>query len=143
MNTTKLFALSFLLLASCEAKKNASTQTLPGAYVREFTTEVQHAETGEMLGSSTFRDTIYIQAQNNLFQIRHSKWRLNDFDDKGWQNQQHAENRPMPVFQAQLNPDDNSLEAKDVAGQKLIYDATPQPVLYSDNNHQVKYYKVP
>jgi hypothetical protein len=142
MKTTKLFALSFLLLASCEAKRNASTQTLPGAYVREFTTEVQQPETGEMLGRSTFRDTLFIQAKNAGYEIRHTKWRLNDFDAKGWQNQQHADNRPTPVYRATFNPNDSSLQPASPEGKRLVYKPDQPEILFPENNRTVGFQKV-
>jgi uncharacterized protein YcfL len=140
MKTIQLIALSSLLLAACEAEKKEAAQSVAGTYVREYSTEIKHPETGQLVGQSTFRDTLFIEDQNDLFRIRHVKWRLNDFDEKGWQNQQHAENRPMPVFLARFN--NNSMEALDIPGLKLHYKATPQPVLYSDNKHQKKYIKV-
>jgi hypothetical protein len=142
MKTIKLLALSFLLLASCEAKRNASPQTLPGAYVREFTTEVQHPETGEILGRSTFRDTIYIQAKDAGYEIRHTKWRLNDFDAKGWQNQQHTDNRPMSVFQATFNPADSSLQPGLSEGKRLVFVVSQSIMLYLDNNRKKGFQKV-
>ena len=44
--------------------------------------------------------------------MSNKKWRLNDYDKEGWQNMEHAEDRPMPTYIAAFAPSDSSINAE-------------------------------
>jgi hypothetical protein len=141
MKTLQASFLSLLVLASCERKPFRSEEKIAGVYARETSFEVKHLETGKTLGRSTIRDTIFINEHQQGFQVSQAKWRLNDFDQQGWQNQQHAEDRPSPPYQAIFDPVDRSLQPTS-SGLPLYVDLENGQVFKSKNRHQV-YLKVP
>ena len=96
MKNVMLFSLLWTLLLGCEGR--SPSEEIAGIYVGETIVSVSHPLTGKALGTSTIRDTFWIEALGDGYQVRQTKWRFNDFDGKGWQKQQHAENRPWPAF---------------------------------------------
>jgi len=82
---------------------------IPGVYVREYSFRVTNPETGREVGMRTIRDTIFIRAVENSYEVSNSKWRLNDYDREGWQTMEHAEDRPMLLYRSTFSPGDSSL----------------------------------
>jgi hypothetical protein len=107
----RVLIISFILLtmfASC-SRKEVSTEQITGRYVRIVDFEVPHPATGKKLGTGTIRDTIFISAKQDGYEVSNNKWRRNDYDLHGWQNLQHEENHPMPTYMVSFDPTDSSL----------------------------------
>jgi len=106
-----LIVSSSLVMASCVSKENHGIQTdgISGTYVREYSFKVVNAETGNEIGLASIRDTILIQQNNKGYQVANNKWRLNDYDKQGWQNMEHADDKPAPVYEATFQSWDSAL----------------------------------
>ncbi len=125
---------------SCTTNRNDSNEDLiTGAYAREYSFQVIHPETGLRIGTRTIRDTIFVKGLEENYEISNHKWRLNDYDDEGWRNMEHAEDRPLKTFQAVFNSTRNSLaaETKPIVFFDLAYD-----LLFLNENRVNPYYKI-
>jgi hypothetical protein len=107
-------AIVGLVSVSCISKENRveGDNEILGTYAREYSFKVENTATGEVVGMSTVRDTIFIKPKQNGYEVSNNKWRLNDFDREGWQNMEHAEDRPLRTYTATFDPTDNSLNAQ-------------------------------
>lgn len=102
-----------LLLASCQTGNDSKEFDIPGTYVREYSFKVIHPETGDEIGTRTIRDTIFIHTKDELlYEVSNSKWMLNDYDGEGWRSMEHAEDRPMPPYQARFDPIDSAIRSE-------------------------------
>lgn len=119
--------LGFTII-SCGSKERASDagDGVAGSYAREYSLFVTNPQSGKELGMRTIRDTIFIQPTQEGYKISNRKWRLNDYDKEGWQNMEHAEDRPLPPYTANL-VDDATLNSNQPS---LI------PPLYVDTSKQ-------
>lgn len=80
------------LILSCGGKNNSEHEgKITGTYVREYSFKVTNSESGNEIGISTVRDTIFIAQTGSSYEISNNKWRLNDYDREGWQNMDHSE----------------------------------------------------
>lgn len=107
-----LFVLVGFFVISC-----GTEDKIPGTYVRNYSFQVNHPETGIEIGTRTIRDTIFVKRLEENYEISNHKWRLNDYDEEGWRNMEHAEDRGMPTFIAIYNADESTLvndEAKNL-----------------------------
>jgi hypothetical protein len=100
--------ITYLLSVSC-TKPSVQKDQIAGVYVKETVFEVIHPITDNRLGVGRIRDTIFIAPKQNGFEVSNNKWRLDEFNDRGWQNLQHEENHPMPTYQVSFDPTDSSL----------------------------------
>ena len=142
MKVFLLLLLSTLMVCSCQ-RKDPAQQQIAGIYAREISFEVTHPETSKRIGRSSVRDTLYIQERAPGFEVRQTKWRLNDFDRQGWRDQRHADNRPAPAYEATFDPADRCLRpASTVWGVALYVDGENNLIYQGSNRHQ-PYRKVP
>lgn len=79
---------------------SAYDDAISGVYVREYSREILHQSSGNKMGMRTVRDTLYIEKLSDGYKVENSKWRMNDYDDEGWQDMQHGESGPLPDFEA-------------------------------------------
>ena len=102
-----------MLVFACGMKdQSRSIDEISGTYVREYSLKVVNPETGNEIGLRTIRDTIFVNPKQNGYEVSNNKWRLNDYDKEGWQNMEHTEDRPMPIYIAVFDPTDSSLNAE-------------------------------
>lgn len=95
---------------ACGTKEHSkSADEISGAYVREYTFKVVNPETGAEIGMRTIRDTIFIRPVDEKYEISNRKWKMNDFDNDGWRNMEHAEDKPMPTYLGVYKPTGSSL----------------------------------
>ena len=118
--------LSFIVavgfaIYSCGSRESTSEERdgIEGVYVREYTFTVIDPETGSKIGMGSIKDTISIRSAVDGYQIANRKWRLNDYDKEGWQNMEHADDRPFRTFQANFNPKDGSFASQSMISLSL------------------------
>lgn len=101
------------LVTSCSSSESKSKEdNVAGVYVREYSREILNQLSGNKVGMRTIRDTLYIREANTGYRISNSKWRMNDYDEEGWQNMEHGEAGPWPSFEATYDASRKSLNAK-------------------------------
>jgi hypothetical protein len=115
-----LLVIVGFICGSCQTKSDSRDSEITGIYVREYSYKVIHPNTGQEIGLRTIRDSIFIEAEGSQYRIINRKWRKNEYDDLGWQNMAHAEDRPIPEFIAAYDHADNSIESP--TGNRLFYD---------------------
>ena len=102
-----------IVVFACGTKDHSrSNDEISGTYVREYSFKVVNPETGNEIGFRAIRDTIFVNPKQNGYEVSNNKWRLNDYDKEGWQNMEHTEDRPMPIYIAVFDPTDSSLNAE-------------------------------
>lgn len=104
-------------MASCGSREDRSDSNseITGIYAKEYSFKVTNTNSGEEIGMSTVRDTIFIKPKETGYEISNNKWRLNDYDKEGWQNMEHSEDHPLRTYQATFDQTDNSLNAQFMA----------------------------
>jgi hypothetical protein len=139
----QLLAITISMAVFCCDFNRSDTlaEKVTGVYVREHTFEVTHIETGNVIGLSTIRDTIFISPKDDKFEIVNNKWRLNDYDNEGWKNQFHAEDRSMPVALATYNSTDHSLNLH-LPGAMPFYIDIKNKLLKMGRNNSSVYKKI-
>jgi hypothetical protein len=102
------------MLTSCSSgeSKASNDDKVAGVYVRQYSKEILHQLSGNKVGMTTFRDTIKISKSGHGYHVVNTKWRMNDFDQDGWQDMKHGENRPLPEFDASYDEGGNALNPK-------------------------------
>ena len=104
-----------IVVFACGTKDHSrSNDEISGTYVREYSFKVVNLETGNEIGFRTIRDTIFVNPKKNEYEVSNNKWRLNDYDNEGWRNMAHTEDRPMPTYIAAFAPSDSSLNAEHI-----------------------------
>ena len=68
-----------------------------------YSVDVIDAETGEVMGTRTVRDTIFIRREGDGFEVSNRKWLQNDYDGKGWVDSMQGEIEPMKTYKAEYN----------------------------------------
>jgi hypothetical protein len=82
---------------SCSSSESKSKEaTVAGVYVREYSHEILNQLSGNKVGMRTIRDTLYIRETDTGYRVVNAKWRMNDYDEDGWQNMEHGESGPLP-----------------------------------------------
>lgn len=109
-----LFVLVGFFIISC-----GTEDKIPGTYVRNYSFQVFHLETGTYVGTRTIADTILIQKDDEGYLLTNIKWQINDFDNEGWRNMRHMEDRPMPTHLVSFNKKTRALESEEYP--KLIF----------------------
>lgn len=122
-----LLALIANLIISCTTKKDQSSNEPSGTYTREYSFEVVHPDTGVKIGTREIRDTIFIRVTHEACEISNRKWMRNDYDENGWRDMEHAEDRPFVTYLAKYDSKNNSLTASD--GTSLRFDPNSELVL--------------
>lgn len=137
----------FVVVGSCgilscttSADSGRSDADVSGVYVREYAYEISNPETGKKLGMRRVRDSIFIERSDNGYQVSNRRWRMNDYDQEGWVNMAHSENRPLPTFFASY---DEELKALAPEGfnpiQQILID---EGRLFKDRDKEIAYQKV-
>jgi hypothetical protein len=106
------FYVMIAISYSCGQVENASDDSVAGTYVREYSKEIMNQLSGNKVGMRTVRDTLYITEVGDAYQIKNAKWRMNDYDNDGWQNMEHGELGPWPSFEATYEDESKSLKSK-------------------------------
>ena len=101
MDTMKSFAI-VLCLVGCRPTEKESTHSdnVTGAFLHTYSAEVIDPATGEVMGTRTVRDTIFIVDSGDKFEVSNRKWFDNDYDDEGWKAPQSEADKAMPTFLA-------------------------------------------
>lgn len=99
-----------LICYACGTKESVSEDLVSGTYVREYSREILNQTSGNKLGMRTVRDTLYISAQGEGYQVKNVKWSMNDYDSDGWQNMMHSDTRPLAAFSAIYNAETRTLK---------------------------------
>lgn len=111
------------LVTSCSSSESKSNEdTVAGIYVREYSREILNQLSGNKVGMRTIRDTIYIREGSTGYKIANSKWRMNDYDEDGWQNMEHGEEGPWPSFEATYDADNKRLNGSTAGLPSLVVD---------------------
>lgn len=121
MKISTVFSLLVgLLVFSCGLKNNHfESGRISGIYVREYTFKVINLESGTEIGMRTIRDTIIIRSIKAAYEVSNNKWSLNDYDQDGWKNMEHAEDRPFPTYTATYESETGSLKAVGITGSTI------------------------
>jgi hypothetical protein len=109
MKSITILMPSIYFLLVCCTRSSVERSQISGVYVKETVFDVIHPLTDNRLGIGRIRDTIFVAPKQNSFEISNNKWRLDEYNDHGWQNLQHEENHPMPTYQVTFDPTDSSL----------------------------------
>jgi hypothetical protein len=134
-----LLVYSLLLALSC----NDSNQNdmITGAYARQYSFEQTNIQTGKVLGTSTIRDTFYIQPEGEGYRVTEKKWRNNDYDLKGWVQQLHSTDRQRSPYVASFDPALQALNSREGTYPPIYLD-TKAGVLFLGQSEQNPYNKV-
>ena len=91
-----------LSIFACTSKETGypRAEEVPGTYTNSYSAEVIDAETGDVIGNRTVRDSIFIKTEGEYFQVSNRKWLLNDYDGKGWVDSLQGERKPMETYDA-------------------------------------------
>jgi hypothetical protein len=102
----------WIFLADCKTIENESSdsKTVVGTYVHTYTADVIDPETGEVMGSRTVKDTIFIREADENFEVSNHKWMDNDYDNESWILPESEADRAMPTYIVEY----------DTAAKKLI-----------------------
>lgn len=103
----KMYFLILLLClsAACKVteKESASSQVVEGTYVHTYSAEVIDPATGEIMGTRTVRDSIFIKKAGEKFEVSNQKWLDDDFDNEGWVRPESKEDQPIPPYIAEYD----------------------------------------
>ena len=94
-----------LSIFACTSKETQYPQPdeVPGTYTNAYSVDVIDAETGEVMGTRTVRDTIFIRPEGDGFEVSNRKWLQNDYDGNGWVDSMQGEIKPMETYRAEYN----------------------------------------
>lgn len=95
----------------CGTAESSTDDSIAGTYVREHSREILNQLSGSKVGMRTVRDTLYIISDGDSYQVKNSRWRMNDYDNDGWQNMEHGESGPLPDFKATYNKASGTLKS--------------------------------
>jgi hypothetical protein len=92
-------------IIACSPKENEypSADEVPGTYVNEYSADVIDPDEGEVIGSRTVRDTIFIKREGDYFQVSNRIWLQNDYDGKGWVDSLQGERKPMETYEGEYD----------------------------------------
>lgn len=122
------------LSGSCQTKSD--TDSISGTYVREYSYKVLNPETGLEIGMRTIRDSIFIEEKGNGYRVSNHKWSQNAYDDLGWRNMEHAEDRPIPEFLSEYDYASQTFLSKN--GIRLYYDPNQLQVYWTEGVYYQK-----
>ena len=116
MKRLALFVLGTSIFFACDTAETSTSDSIAGTYVREYSREILNQLSGNKVGMRTVRDTLYISSSGNGYKIVNARWRMNDYDNDGWQNMEHAEGGPWPSFDATYDSNSKSLNSEITGG---------------------------
>jgi hypothetical protein len=106
------FLIGVLICYACGNAKRSYNDSIAGTYVREYSNEVITQLTGKKVGVRTVRDTLYITAAGKQYKVENAMWKLNDYDDDGWQNMEDNKFGPFPSFIAIYDETSRTLNSR-------------------------------
>jgi hypothetical protein len=113
MTRVGVFLVTVSICYACgTAESGSENDLIAGTYVREYSTEILNQLSGRKMGMRTIRDTLFVSEAADGYKISNSKWRMNDYDNDGWRNMEHAESGPLPSFEATYNKSESTLNAR-------------------------------
>jgi hypothetical protein len=138
-------AVSFvgaLVIVSCgpNGNQSAPSSDATGIYVREYALEISNPETGNKIGMRQVRDSIFIEQSDNGYQVSNRKWRMNDYDQEGWVNMAHADDRPLPTFFASYDAESSALKPEKSSQARPIF--VEKGRLFKDEGKEIAYQKI-
>jgi hypothetical protein len=117
-----VFACVWLLTSCSSGESKSNEDTVTGIYVREYSREILNQLSGNKVGMRTIRDTLYIREADTGYRIANSKWRINDYDEDGWQNMEHGEEGSWPSFEATYDAHNKRLTGSAAGSPSLVVD---------------------
>ena len=92
-------------IVACSPKETEypRDEQVPGIYINTYSVDVIDAKTGELMGSRTVRDTIFIKREDESYEVTNRKWLQNDYDGKGWVDSMQGEIEPMKTYLAEYD----------------------------------------
>lgn len=108
-------------------KDGERADSISGTYVREFSREILSQSNGAKMGMRTVRDTLYVTFEGDGYKVRNTRWSMNDYDDDGWRDMEHAEGGPLASFTATY----------DEASRTLTSGSAPKLVIAEDGRISV------
>ena len=142
LKVTLFFVVCVSFAACNSAEKASSEENIAGVYVREFSHEIINTNSGDKVGLRRVRDTILVEHTDDGYLISNRKWKLNDYDQEGWVSMKHAEDRPLPTFEASFDATSNSLIADDQLLSYPLFVDSERKRLYKGKDKNVAYTKV-
>ena len=105
--TFKIVVTVFVSLSifACTSKETRIPSARRGAwhYTNTYSVDVVAAETGDIMGTRTVRDTIFIRREGDGYEVSNRKWLQNDYDGNGWVDSMQGEIEPMKTYKAEYN----------------------------------------
>jgi len=131
-----------LIIFTCTSKPDTkSSYGISGVYATEYSFKVVNLETGAEIGTRTIRDTIFVRAVQDGYEISNRKWRKNDYDTEGWQNMMHSEDRPMPTYLAIYVGKDGRLNPQETGLAPILYADPSKQIISKGLNESQRYLK--
>lgn len=142
MKHLKLFTFVITLAFACSPNQDSkSTDGISGVYVREYSFKVVNPETGAEIGMRSVRDTIFIRATDNGYDVSNAKWRKNSYDAEGWQNMAHSDDRPMPTYLARYAAKDGTISPQQTGLAPILYSDIAMQVISKGPDDNQRYSK--
>lgn len=96
----RLPLLIWLGMMGCKTREKESTYSdiVSGTYVHTYTAEVIEPATGEVMGTRTVRDTLFISESGGKFEVSNRRWLFNDYDTAGWVTPESKADQAMPTY---------------------------------------------
>jgi hypothetical protein len=107
MEILKSFIIVLCFVGCRATEENAHNADVAGTFVHTFSAEVIDPATGEVMGTRTVTDTIFIVDSGDKFEVSNRKWIDNDYDNEGWIAPQSAADEAMPTFLATYDTTQN------------------------------------
>jgi hypothetical protein len=98
-----VFVLTAGFIACSNEKEHPRAEQIPGTYMNTYSVDVIDPETGDLMGSRTVRDTIFIKMEEEGYEVTNRKWLLNDYDGMGWVDSMQGEIEPMAAYKGQYD----------------------------------------
>ena len=142
MTRVTIFLVGVSICYACGNAENVrDVDSIAGTYVREYSREILNQLSGNKIGMRTVRDTLYVTSTEDGFNVRNSKWSLNDYDDGGWHNMEHDESGPLPSFAAKYDRQSRTLSAE-TAGMTPALVIAEDGKLSIGNKSEIAYLKI-
>lgn len=136
MKTKSYLLWLCVIIIGCATKEN-ERENVSGVYVREYSFTITNQETGAELGMRTVRDTIFVNRVGDSYDISNRKWMMNHYDQEGWRNMEHSDDRPFESYGAKFDRNSSELIAEGHPPFQIAED-----ILTRDDAGKVKYMKV-
>lgn len=107
------FLIGMSLCWACGSPKESVSedQSISGTYVREFSREILNQASGNKMGMRMVRDTLYITPHEDGYRVENARWSMNDYDNEGWRDMEHAEGGPLASYTARYDGNSRTLQS--------------------------------